>query len=73
MISHLHVARRRLLTTKQAARMLNVQEDVVAKWCELGLMTPFAAEDEMGRRFTEAEVHSLVARLRRNEVPALNS
>ena len=65
MTSHIHVARRRLLTAKQAARRLNVQETTVALWCEHGLITPYgeAAEAHLQSRFYEADVCALQAKL----------
>jgi hypothetical protein len=63
MISHVHVTRRRLLTPRQAARMLSVDEDVVLKWCQSGVVTS-GAEPQAGIRLTESDLHSLQSTLR---------
>jgi hypothetical protein len=66
MITHLHVSRRRLLTTRQAARILNVDEDGVAEFCELGYLRPCTTKPEVDPSFSEHEIVSLVERLREN-------
>lgn len=65
MISHIHVARRRLLTARQAAKRLNVQETAVTLWCEHGLISPYdeAPEAQSPSRFYEADVCALQAKL----------
>lgn len=65
MTSHIHVARRRLLTARQAAKRLNVQETTVTLWCERGLISPYdeAPEAQSPSRFYEADVYALQARL----------
>lgn len=66
MKSHIHVTRRRLLTPKQAARMLNVQENTLANWCERGLIAADAYESGAPARFVESEVNRLSTMLRSN-------
>ena len=41
MITHIHVAVPRLLTTKQAAEILNVHENTVRRWSERGIIKPY--------------------------------
>ncbi len=75
MTSHIHVARRRLLTAKQAARRLNVQETTVALWCEHGLISPYeeTPEAQSPSRFYESDVCALLARLEQRPPTARDS
>ncbi len=72
MTSHIHVARRRLLTAKQAARRLNVQETTIALWCEHGLISRYEEEPraQFPSRFYESDVWALQAQLERSSLPA---
>jgi len=63
MSHHIHVARRRILTTKQMARELNVHESTVALWCESGLIKPYDQASTAGSRFAESDVMALRDRL----------
>jgi hypothetical protein len=60
---HIHVARRRLLTTRQTARKLNIHESTLALWCEHGLIKPYDLQASTGSRFAELDVIALRNRL----------
>ena len=63
MSNHIHVARHRILTTKQTARKLNVHESTLALWCESGLIKPYEPASTTGSRFAELDVMALHDRL----------
>lgn len=66
MITHIHVARRRLLTTGEAAAMLNVHENTVRRWSDRGILGSFRIGSRADRRFIETEVNGLIAKMHRD-------
>lgn len=66
MITHIHVTRRRLLTTSEAAAMLNVHENTVRRWSDRGILGSFRIGSRADRRFVESEVNRLIAKLHRD-------
>jgi len=67
MISHIHVARRRCLTTRQAALILAVHESTVRRWVDSGILGSYRIGPRAELRFLESEVNALVAKLHRDE------
>ena len=66
MVTHIHVAVPRLLTTKQAAEILNVHENTVRRWSERGIIKPYRIGPRADRRFTESEIYALNDRIHQN-------
>ena len=66
MVAYIHTARPRLLTTRQAAQILNVHENTVRRWSERGIIKHYRIGPRSDRRFTEAEVNALNSRIHEN-------
>jgi excisionase family DNA binding protein len=55
----------RLLTTKQAAKILNVHENTVRRWSEKGIIKSFRVGPRADRRFYESEIIETKLRIER--------
>ena len=53
----------KLLTTRQAAEILNVHENTIRRWSEKGIIKPFRIGPRADRRFTESEIIALNDRI----------
>ncbi len=53
----------RLLTTSQAAELLNVHENTIRRWSEKGIIKPYRIGPRADRRFTVTEITALNGRI----------
>jgi excisionase family DNA binding protein len=63
MITHNHFVQPKLLTTKQAAQILNVHENTVRRWSKRGIIKSYRIGSRSDRRFAEADINTLNARI----------
>jgi len=55
MVTQLNIIRPKLLTTRQAAEILNVHENTIRRWSEKGIIKSYRIGPRADRRFTESD------------------
>ena len=60
MITHIHVPRHRLLTTKHAAHLLSIDESTIHKWSQSGVIKRYETMIPGEFRYAETELKSLI-------------
>jgi excisionase family DNA binding protein len=63
MVIQVNMVRQKLLTTRQAAEILNVHENTIRRWSEKGIINPYRIGPRADRRFTETEIFALSDRI----------
>lgn len=63
MITQINMSRPKLLTTRQAAEILNVHENTIRRWSEKGIINPYRIGPRADRRFAESEIFALNDRI----------
>ena len=63
MVTQIKMTNPKLLTTRQAAEILNVHENTIRRWSEKGIIKPFRIGPRADRRFTESEIFALNNRI----------
>jgi len=63
MLTQLNIIRPKLLTTRQAAEILNVHENTIRRWSEKGIIKSYRIGPRADRRFTESELVALNDRI----------
>ncbi len=63
MVTQLNIIRPKLLTTRQAAEILNVHENTIRRWSEKGIIKSYRIGPRADRRFTESDIIALSERI----------
>jgi len=63
MVTEININRPKLLTTRQAAEILNVHENTIRRWSEKGIIKPYRIGPRADRRFPETEIVALNNRI----------
>ncbi len=66
MVDTKEVRTKKLLTTKEAARILHINENMLRKWCDQGILTAFRVGWRGDLRLLDSDVNTLNMYLRGN-------